>query len=256
MTFASVIDACCTLGTERETACTIDALLHAMEQVGIATAVICPEDREIAWANVAGNDRILAAAAEHPTRFIPACTVNPWSGEAGVEQLQSAVSRGARLLVLHPMLQGFLPNDELLDPLVTAAGRLQVPVYLHTGPHTGGSPAQVFFLALRHPGTRFILGHAGTSDHSYDLRPVADQLPDNLWVELSYVRPWGLPALLKQFGEDRLIFGSGYPRNPMAFELRQASGMLPVSSHPRIYRENLLHVLGLQHPSSAKVEST
>ncbi|HEX7010349.1 MAG TPA: amidohydrolase family protein [Phycisphaeraceae bacterium] len=241
----TIIDGYCTPGTERETAVTADALLYAMDVSGVAAAVICPEDREIAWANTAGNDRILALAAANPERLIPACSITPWSGERGLDELRRAAERGARMLVLHPMLQGFLPNDDLLDPLVAEAGRVNMPVYLHTGPHTGGSPAQVLFLSLRHPGTRFILGHAGATDHSYDLRPLADQLPSNLWIELSFVRPWTLSGLLSRFGEDRLIFGSGFPRNPMPFELRQADSMLPVRSHPSIYRGNLLRVLGL-----------
>lgn len=180
-----------------------------------------------------------------PKRLIPACSITPWSGERGLDELRRAAERGARMLVLHPMLQGFLPNDDLLDPLVAEAGRVNMPVYLHTGPHTGGSPAQALFLTLGHPGTRFILGHAGATDHSYDLPPLADQLPGNLWIELSFVRPWTLPGLLSRFGEDRLIFGSGFPRNPMPFELRQADSMLPVRPHPSIYRGNLLRVLGL-----------
>src|SRR5690242_10107905 len=110
-----IIDAYCTPGTERETRLSADELLREMDRCGISLAVIAPEDREIAIANEAGNDRILALAARHTDRFIPACSVNPWHGPRGGTMLEKAVRGGARMLVLSPYLQGFIPPDELLD---------------------------------------------------------------------------------------------------------------------------------------------
>ena len=76
-----IVDAYCTLGTERETQLSARDLLALMDTAGITRAIIAPEDREIAVNNAAGNDRILSEADKSGGRFFPACTVNPWFGE-------------------------------------------------------------------------------------------------------------------------------------------------------------------------------
>src|SRR5512143_1412789 len=116
-----IIDGYCVLGVDREYDLTADALLTAMDRAGVDRAVIAPVDRYLAVDNRVGNDFILQAAAAHPGRFIPACSVNPWYGEAGEQELQRALGHGARLLVLHPMVQGYLSNDELVWPVLEAA---------------------------------------------------------------------------------------------------------------------------------------
>ena len=239
-----IIDAYCTLGTRRETRLGRDDLLRQMDAAGIARAVIAPEDHELAVHNARGNQRILEEAAASGGRFIPSCTVNPWRGDEGIDLVRQAAGRGAKVLVLAPALQGFLPTDELVDPLVILAADLGIPVYVHSGPHGAGSPAQVVLLAQRHAQTRFILGHGGSTDHAYDMGPIlSHHRPANVWFELSLVRPWAVPGWLSMCDTDRLIFGSSAPRNDPGFELKQFNTHVPMAEYPSVYGGTLLRLL-------------
>jgi uncharacterized protein len=235
----NIIDAYCTPGTEREMRLPPEALRQMMDDAGIARAVVAPEDREIAMANASGNRRIIELARRWPERFIPACTVNPWSGEDGCRELRRAVAEGARVLVLAPALQGFCFGDELVDDLLWVAGELRVPVYVHTGPHSFGGPTQVVVAAAGHPEVRFILGHCGSTDYAHDMPAVIRVAPQNIWFELSLVRPWAAAGYVKAGDRSRFLFGSAAPRNDPACELRHLSTFLPIEEYPDVYGGNL-----------------
>ncbi|MAE61709.1 MAG: amidohydrolase [Planctomycetaceae bacterium] len=239
-----IIDGYTTPGTERETVMSVEALLGAMDVAGVARAVIAPDDRELAVDNVAGNARVAAMASRTDGRLIAACGANPWFGDQSIESLREARASGARMLVLAPALQGFSVVDELVDPLMRAAGELSMPVYVHTGQHAVGSPAQVLLLAERHASTRIILGHCGTTDYVADMRFVLEAALPNLWYELSFVRPFAMSVLHEAGGSDRFIWGSGAPRNDMSMQLRHFDEHWPIDEHPVTYAENLLRLLG------------
>lgn len=100
------IDCYCAVGIDREFNLTAKKLLKAMDKAGVEMAVIAPVDRYLAVDNRIGNKRLLKAAQKHPDRFIAACSVNPWYGPKSVVELQRCVAEGARVLVLHPFIQG------------------------------------------------------------------------------------------------------------------------------------------------------
>lgn len=236
-----IVDACTTLGGELS----VSSLLRSMDDSGIARAVIGPMADELAVHNAAGNDRLLAEARRCGGRLIPTCTATPWRGDEAVQIVRGAASRGARLLVLAPALQGFNLADDLADPLLRLAGELALPVYVHTGPHSLGAPTQVVLAAQRHPATRFILGHCGSTDHAWDMLAIArEHMSDNLYLESSQVRPWAMPRYIELAGPSRVLFGSAMPVNDQRFELRQFMAQVPLESHAGFYGSNLLALLG------------
>jgi predicted TIM-barrel fold metal-dependent hydrolase len=238
-----IVDAYCTPGTERETRLAAEDLLRKMDAAQIARALIAPEDREIAVYNRSGNVRILQMARHYPERFLPACAVNPWYGRQGAEELRRAASEGARILVLAPETQGFCLGDELTDELLAAAAGMNIAAYVHTGPHSHAAPTQLMLVALRHPRTHFILGHCGSTDYAHDMSAILKGAPENVWFELSLVRPWSAAAYVKQSDRLRFLFGSSAPRNDPAFELAQLDAYLPIAEYPDIYGGNLMSLL-------------
>ncbi len=236
-----IVDGYVTLGD----GLTRDALLRQMDAAGVARAVIAPEDRELAVYNEEGNQRLLAAAGRAGGRFIPACAATPWRGEEAIASLDRAVRGGCRLLVFAPAVQGFMMTDDRVAPLLHRAGELDLTVYVHTGPHSMGAPTQAVLAAQRHPGTRLILGHCGSTDHAWDIGAVARcHLADNLFLETSLARPWTVPQYLEAAGADRVIYASGAPRTDLAFELDRMRETLPVETHPGLYGDNLRRILG------------
>jgi predicted TIM-barrel fold metal-dependent hydrolase len=239
-----IIDGYCTCGVERETQLAPADLLEQMSRAGIDRALIAPDDRELVLDNAAGNERIAQIAAGSEGRLIAACGVSPWHKPDEARRLvNEAVDHGARMLVLAPALQGFNPCDELPDPLLEVAASRNLPVYVHTGPHSVGGPTQVVMMATRHPRTRVILGHCGSTDYGWDMPTVFGVGLENLWFELSFVRPWTIPTYAKLTDQSRLIFASSAPRNDLRFELEQANDSWPTNEHPGTYGGNLARLL-------------
>jgi uncharacterized protein len=245
-----VLDAYCTPGTERDTNLPAAELLRQMNEAGVHMAVVAPEDREMAVANAAGNDRMLRLASEYPDRYVPACSVSPWYGHEATRELRRAAGAGARLLALAPAVQGFIPTDPFTGDLFECAAELNLPVYIHTGPQSCGCPSQVVLLAEMHPRTNFIIGHCGTTDHSWDMPSILEHhLRENLWFELSFVRPWAAANYIRLAGARQFIWGSSAPRSHPGYELAQHARYLPVEAHREIYGENLARLLGISMPS-------
>ena len=236
-----IVDGYTTLGNEL----TREQLLQQMDSCGVAGAVVGPEDHELAVYNREGNQRLTAESARAPDRLIPACTVTPWRGRQAETILRDAVEAGARLLVLAPAVQGFMMTDDVIDPVLLLAAALDIAVYVHTGPHGMGAPTQTVLAAQKHPETRFILAHGGSTDHAWDMETIVEHhMLDNLWLELSLVRPWVLPRYLQAAGADRVIYGSSAPRTDLAFEVEHFTQYVPLDAHPDFYGTNLLRALG------------
>lgn len=238
-----IIDAYTTPGNERETVLPADELLRQMDAAGVERAVVAPQDREIAFDNAAGNRRMLDLTKAYPDRFIAACAVNPWSGRQGIEELRRGVLTGARMLILSPALQGFILSDELTDELLSEATKMRLPVYVHTGPHSSSAPTQLALLAERFADCRFILGHGGSTDYAHDMPSVLRMKLPNVWLELSFVRPWAVGGYTRLMDESKLLFGSSSPRNVLGFEREQFDKHWPIREHPATYGENLMKLI-------------
>lgn len=239
-----LIDACCTIDTERDGAFSAGALIREMDLVGVDRAVVHPPDRCFAFENDAGNSLTTGAAGQHPDRLIAAVTVNPWRRD-GSDCLQKALDGGGRIVSFSPGLQGFIasfgPLNGILERL--ARNRPEVPVYVHTGHHSHGAPSQLFLLAGRFPEIRFIMGHSGATDYATDVVPVCRQKP-NIYVESSFARPPGFVGRLKAVGWEKGIMGSGWPLNDLAFEWSEMRRLLPPEHREKVLGGNLAGLLG------------
>lgn len=236
------IDCYVTLGNERETVYSAASLVEDLDRAGVDMAVIAPSDREIAVNNKDGNIRIAREASRYPGRLIPACTVNPWYGGDGVAELARAVDNGAKMLVFHPTLQGFLINDDLADPLLAFAAESGIPVYVHTGPHLYGSPWQVVDCALRFPEAYFIMGHAGATDFWNDI-PSAGCIAPNVYIEGSFARPFIFRNHVKYIGASRGLMGSSAPRNDLVYEWKCYRAEMPGPEYDPVFGDNLARIL-------------
>ena len=241
------IDGYCTLGVDREYDLTEDALLRAMDGAGVERAVIASVDRFLTVDNRKGNDFLLRAAAAHPNRFIPSCSANPWLGEAGLEELRRALGQGARMVVLHPAVQGYQANDELVWPSLELAAAARVPVYVHTGHPGCASPWQIVDLAGRHPGLDLIVGHCGATDFWNDVVEATKAAP-SVYLEASLARPFQFAGYLGEVGYERGIMGSSVPLNDLVSEWEQMREALPAERVDEVCGGNLRRLLEKRGP--------
>ena len=241
------IDAYCSLGVDREYDLTETGLLKSMDKMGVDRAVIAPVDRFLAVNNRQGNDKMLRAAENHGDRFIPACSANPWYGPDALKELKRTIANGARMFVLHPAVQGFLANDELVWPLLELASSEEIPAYMHTGPPGSATPWQVVDLAERFPALDFIMGHCGATDFWRDVVG-ATQASPNIFLEASLSRPFLFIEHLKQAGWEKGIMGSFAPINDFCFEWEQMRMVLPEGASERVFGGNLRRILERRRP--------
>ena len=194
----------------REYQMNLDALVAEMDRHGVGRAVLSPAGEYAAYSTTEGNAEIAAAVRRFPERFIGFATINPWSRASGVEALKRAhAENGFTGLVLHPIMQGFEANDPLVFPLVEAALKLDMLIYVTGGAPYLAMPYKIADLAGRYPEGRFVMGHAGWDFH-FDVPYCLEACP-NLWAETSKNGLANLEALARKFGASRLLFGSDYP---------------------------------------------
>lgn len=237
------IDGYCVVGVDREYDLTEEALLGAMDAAGVERSVIASVDRLLAVDNRAGNERLLRAAAGHADRFVPSCSVNPWCGAGGVEELRRALGQGARMVVVHPAVQGYQANDELVWPVLEVALAERVPVYVHTGNPGSATPWQVVDVAERYPGLDLIMGHCGATDFWNDVVEACRAAP-NVYLESSLARPFLFNSYLEKVGHRKGIMGSFAPINDLVFEWEQMLDALPPDQVDEVCGGNLGRLLG------------
>jgi predicted TIM-barrel fold metal-dependent hydrolase len=130
---------------------------------------------------------------------------------------------------LHPLLDGYHPNDPAVHPLIDLlAGR---PVLIHCGHPIFTLPWSIEELVVNFPDARVILGHMGHGNVVYINGAIAVALRNpNVYLETS-----GMPMHTKireaaeRVGETRVLFGSDVPFHHPEVEIAKVrlSGLPP-----------------------------
>ena len=172
----------------------------------------------------AGNDGIIALARAHPEALAIA-TLHPYDEAAAVDELERVAAAGVRVLKLHAHTQQFDVADPRVEALVRHAGRLGLAVLMDNANILPGDSEKLFNLAVRVPGTTFILAHIGGMNFRYwnilALARTADGFAfDNLYFDISgtLLLVPGSPIeaefvwTLRNVGIDQVLLGSDYPQ--------------------------------------------
>lgn len=172
----------------------------------------------------AGNDRVIALAAEHPG-VLAIATVHPYDGDAALDELARVAAAGVKVLKIHAHTQGFDVSDARVETLVRRAGELGLIVLMDNANILPGDTEKLFNLVVRVPGTRFILAHIGGMNFRFwnvlSLARTADGFGmDNLYFDISAtvlaVADSPIEAefvwTLRNVGIDHVLLGSDYPQ--------------------------------------------
>ena len=162
-------------------------------------------DREPAFR--AANDRTLAAAERSDGLLIPFVRLD--LDEQPIEEATRALDLGARGIKLHPRAQGFLLDDQRLEPVFALAAERRVPILIHGG---RGLPPIAEHLRRLHdayPEASLIIAHAGIADlaalsECFARRP-------RVYFDTSV---WSAIDLLDMFGRispGQVLYASDYP---------------------------------------------
>lgn len=180
------------------------------------------------------NDYLFRVVARYPATMIPCVSINPQRADR-MEELNRCIERGARILKIHPPIQGVDPSDRKYLPFFRRCAEAKVVVMVHTG-HEHSAPIVRSDYAnprrlvrVLEEGCTVVACHAGTGQPGDE----GDMLPDflamirrhkNLWGDTAVL---GTPGRVRDVGrllEDdlaltRLLHGSDFPipSAPLAF---------------------------------------
>lgn len=213
-------------GRPVQTLPTIDELLAAMDEAGVARAVLLGWYWEKAATCTWQNRFYAACVRAHPDRLSAFATVHPGAGmKATLAEIEQARDDGLiGVGELSPHSQGYSLHDPVFTALLARAGELGWPVNLHVtdpaGPAYRGrveTPLADFVAVARaFPATTFILAHWG------GLLPLVADLAGAADLANVYYDTAASPLLygadiwsraLPVLGAERVLFGSDFPLN-------------------------------------------
>jgi len=190
----------------------VDEMIGIMDEFKIEKSVVFTRPNEITF----------NAVRKHPQRLVGMVWVNPNIGEHATREIDIAVEEwGFRGIKMHPLIDAYLPDQEVVYPIMESAEKHRVPVLFHCGHPPWSLPWHFRNLADRYPGVTIILGHMGHGHIVYinGCIEVAGK-NDNIVLETS-----GMPMHSKikeavdKIGESRVIYGSDMPFGHPAFEI-------------------------------------
>lgn len=196
-----------------------------------------------------GNEEARQAVSKHPDELVGYVWPNPNEGEKAVNIVKTALRDWKfKGIKLHPLLHAFLPNDEIVHPIMEEARKSKVPVAIHSGHPPFSLPWSIGELAENFRDVTIVMLHMGHGHGVYIQAAIntARRL-DNIYLETS-----GMPMHTKikeavtVLGDDRVVYGSDSPFHEPAVEIdRICSADLNEEQLRKIFYENARQVLGI-----------
>jgi hypothetical protein len=221
------------------------------------------------------NDYLLQVTARYPKLMVPCVSINPDRADA-TDELDRCVQMGARVLKIHPPIQGVDIAKPKHSKFFRRCAEKKVVVMVHTGHEHAGPVIDVELarpeklrLALDQ-GCTVVACHCGTGQPSD--RP--DMLPGFLKLLRDYQKQgnlWGDTAILGSFrrsrdlgrlladelARSRLLHGSDFPFPALPLEFAGKIGIVKAAAiqlDPNFIRQDfaLKVALGIGRPSAER----
>ena len=134
-------------------------------------------------------------------------------------------------LKLHPLIDGYLPNDPSVHPMIELIVERGLPVLIHCGHPIFTLPWSIEELAVSFPAAKIVIGHMGHGNVVYINGSIDVALRNpNVYLETS-----GMPMHTKireayeRVGETRVLFGTDVPFHHPLVEITKVrvSGLQP-----------------------------
>jgi uncharacterized protein len=178
----------------------------------------------------AKNDELIALAKQN-TQLLPICSVHPLDGDAAMQEIRRLSLLGVRAIKLHPHTQQFEVPDERVFNLCKEAGKLGIVVLMDNASIKTGDCENLFDLAIKCPGTKFIFAHLGGFNFRFwniiaVARTAKGFYKDNIYFDISamIVSIADSPVedefiwTMRNAGINNILLGSDFPQ----YTLKQA----------------------------------
>jgi predicted TIM-barrel fold metal-dependent hydrolase len=211
-----------------------DGLEALMAETGLTgCCVFAPDNREVQRCvdSIPGAHALVWANPRVPGNI-----------EQSIQMLDEPSFLGVKL---HPLLDGFHPNDPALRPLMEVVSARRLPVLVHTGHPIFTLPWSVEELAAEYPDANIVFGHMGHGNIIYINASIdiACRRP-NVYLETS-----GMPMHTKireafeRVGPTRVLYGSDAPfHHPLIEIMKVRLSGLDDEAIQRVLQTNALEL--------------
>lgn len=198
-------------------------ILAGMDHLEIDRAVLAPVKPPEYHLGPA-NDLVAQAVQEHPERFLGLCRVDPWQGDAAVDEVRRGFEElGACGLYLDPWEENFQANDDVVVPVLEVAGCYGKPVVINAGHLRVSHPTQVRDIITCFPDLQFVACNGGQINISgmlqYEARQMLEACPNVAIQTAGTYREDFLEEVTTEVGDERVIFASRSPVYDQEFEM-------------------------------------
>lgn len=248
-----LIEKLATLGQRaRNLTATLENMQKSMEEASVNFTVCLPIAPYVTFED-------LAEAAQLDNRIIPFTSVDFTKKYDVAKKLAEDVSKGAKGLKLHPIIQRMPLTDTRTFEAVQAFAPLKKPVLVHAGKafyylknesekHSpeNGNIADVEALVRSFPNVTFIVGHSGLFWHK-DVRKRLHGC-SNVWLDTSVQSPETIRKLIKTFSAEKVMYASDWPwgSRPPHIKTVKIACKGDRSLEDLIYYKNVAGLLGIK----------
>lgn len=222
---------------------TPDDYLNDMKNAGIDKAVIV----SFAPDNQLKNNNFWTVAITRPGKnkpakyqgLIPFISVSPtMKGRTMIDELEHKYKWGMKGLKIHPVAQGFAPDDERMWPVYEWLVKHDLPITAHSGMNVDGEskfgePERWIPVLEEFNDLKLILAHMGGGSWDKAIE-IADKFPQVMFdtaIAISYITGPGIlndedaVDLIRTIGAERILFGSDYPWINPAGDIERIRGL-------------------------------
>lgn len=170
------------------------------------------------------NSLTLEAVKKYQGRLYGLVWVNPHERDKAAELVEKAITEwGFKGLKMHPLIDTYLPDQEIVFPIIEKARKHHVPILFHCGHPPWSLPWHFSNLADIYPDVTIILGHMGHGHIVYINGAIeVAKKHDNIILETSAMpMPSKIKDAILEIGEQRVVYGSDTPFGHPAVEIKK-----------------------------------
>jgi len=227
-------------------------------------AVIFDVDHETRTGVKISNADTAGWVKKYPETFIGFGSVDPWKGNAAVDEVKRCADLGLRGMKFQQATQAFCPTNPRFFPIYETINRLNLPVIFHGGTTAihAGSPGggglvleyckpipYIDEIAARYPELRIIIAHPAWPWHDDQLAVMRHK--GNVYMDLSGWAPKYFPESIihnaNTLVQDKVFFGSDFPvLSPERWLAEFAALPIKDTVRPKILLHNAAKFLSIE----------
>jgi len=191
-----------------------DEMVSIMNQYSIRKSVV----------SALPNELTLNAVKQYPDKLVGLVWINPYDGDKAMKNIDKAINRwNFKGIKMHPLLDAYLPDQEIVRPIMDQARKYQIPVLFHCGHPPWSLPWHFGNLADTYPDVTIILGHMGHGHIVYINAAIeVAEKHENILLETSAMPMQSkIKEAVAKVGEDKVMYGSDMPFGHPAFEIKK-----------------------------------